>query len=130
MKASVRHIRISPKKANLVATMLGGMTTTKALDILSVMDKRAADIIYKLLASAVANAENNEGKKKENLVISRIWVTKGRTLRRGVPASRGRVAPIKKRSSHIFLELAEVAAPASKKAAKKSSSEKGEATDS
>jgi len=129
MKANLRHIRISPKKANLVATMLAGMTTKKALDILNVMDKRAADIIYKLLASAVANAENNEGKKKENLIISRIWVTKGRTLRRGVPASRGRVAPIKKRSSHIFIELSEVTAPESKKAVK-TSSEKEKGTDS
>ncbi len=108
MKASAKHLRISPHKAMVVAGMLRGKSTEKALDFLKVANKKAADLLYKVLASAVANAENNEGKRSDNLVISRVCVTKGRTLRRGVPASRGRVAPIKKRSSHIFIELEEV----------------------
>jgi len=134
MKASAKHIRISPKKAMVVAGMLRGKTADKALDFLKVANKKAADILHKVIASAVANAENNDGKRAENLVVSRVCVTKGRTLRRGVPASRGRVAPIKKRSSHVFVELEEVFVeqkveakevkpvkkPAAKKPAKKS----------
>ena len=134
MKASAKHIRISPKKAMVVAGMLRGKTAGNALDFLKVANKKAAGILHKVVASAVANAENNDGKRAENLVVSRVCVTKGRTLRRGVSASRGRVAPIKKRSSHVFVELEEVVAeqkaeekktespkkPAVKKSAKKS----------
>lgn len=107
MKASVKHIRISPKKANVVAGLVRGKQVEEALTFLRFANKKGADIIYKIVASAVANAENNDGKKKDNLLVSSIIVTKGRTIRRGVPASRGRVAPIKKRSSHIFVELIE-----------------------
>lgn len=109
MKASVKHIRISPKKANLIAGMIRGKSAKEALIFLKIANKKGADILYKVVASAVANAENNDGKSKENLILSSIVVIKGRTLRRGIPASRGRVAPIKKRSSHIFVELAEQA---------------------
>ena len=108
MKANVRHIQISPKKANVVVGIVRGKSVGEALDFLKVANKKAADILYKVVASAVANAENNEGKRSENLIVKSAFVTKGRVLRRGVPASRGRVSPLKKRSSHIFVELAEV----------------------
>jgi large subunit ribosomal protein L22 len=109
MKASVKHIRISPKKANLVAGIVRGKKATEALSFLKLANKKGADILYKVLASAVANAENNDGKSKDSLLIESIVVTKGRTLRRGIPASRGRVMPIKKRSSHLFVYLREAA---------------------
>jgi len=121
MKASVKHIRISPKKANVVVGIIRGKRVGDALDFLKVANKKAADILYKVVASAVANAENNDGKRSENLFIKTAFVTKGRTLRRGVPASRGRVAPIKKRSSHIFVELAELESSPAEKPAKKTS---------
>jgi len=108
MKASVKHIRISPKKANLVAGLVRGKSAEEALTFLKFANKKGADILYKVVASAVANAENNDAKSKDNLVLSSVVVTKGRTLRRGIPASRGRVAPIKKRSSHLFVELSEI----------------------
>ena len=107
MKASVKHIRISPKKANVIAGLVRGKSAQDALTFLKLANKKGADILYKVVASAVANAENNDGKSKENLYIASVVVTKGRTLRRGIPASRGRVDPIKKRSSHIFVELVE-----------------------
>lgn len=108
MKASVKHIRISPKKANLIAGMVRGKKAKDAADLLKIMNKKAADIIRKVVLSAVANAKNNEGKNEDLLTIGEILVTKGRTYRRGIPASRGRVAPIKKRTSHVFLKLAEL----------------------
>jgi large subunit ribosomal protein L22 len=107
MKATVKHVRISPKKAGIVADLVRGKGSRQALDFLKFANKKAADIIYKLLASAVANAENNDGKDRDNLVVSKIFVTKGRILKRGVPAARGRVKPIVKRTSHIFVELEE-----------------------
>ncbi len=107
MKASVKHIRISPKKANLIAGLVRGKNAEEAITFLKFTNKKGADILEKVVASAVANAENNDGKAKSDLVISSVVVTKGRTLRRGIPASRGRVAPIKKRSSHIFVTLKE-----------------------
>jgi large subunit ribosomal protein L22 len=105
MKASVKHIRISPKKAGLVAALVRRRKALEALSFLKFTHKKGADIIYKVVASAVANAENNDGQQKDDLFIKSIVVTKGRTLKRGIPASRGRVAPIKKRSSHIYVEL-------------------------
>ena len=107
MKASVRHIHISPKKAALVADLVRGKKADEALDFLKFADKKAAGIIYKLVSSAVANAENNDGKRKDSLTVEKIYVTKARKLRRGVPASRGRMMPIYKRHSHIFVELGE-----------------------
>lgn len=111
MKASVRNIHISPKKAALVADLVRGKKTDEALDFLKLADKKAAGIIYKVVASAVANAQNNDGKSKDNLEVSKIYVTKARKLRRGIPGSRGRVVPIYKRFSHIFVELEEMSAP-------------------
>lgn len=112
MKASVRHIHISPKKAALVADLVRGKKADEALDFLKFADKKAAGIIYKVVASAVANAENNEGKRKDSLTVGKIYVTKARKLRRGIPASRGRMMPIYKRHSHIFVELSEPGAAA------------------
>lgn len=128
MKASVRHIHISPKKAALVADLVRGKKTDEALDFLKLADKKAAGIIYKVVASAVANAQNNEGKSKDNLEVAKIYVTKARKVRRGIPGSRGRVDPIVKRSSHIFVELGEMviaeAEPTKPKAAKKTAAAK------
>lgn len=113
MKATVKHVRISPKKACIVADLVRGKGSQQALDFLKFANKKAADIIYKLLASAVANAENNDGKDRDSLVVSKIYVTKGRILKRGVPGARGRVKPIVKRTAHIFVELEEALTSAS-----------------
>ncbi|MCT4592040.1 MAG: 50S ribosomal protein L22 [Candidatus Gracilibacteria bacterium] len=107
MKAILRRVRISPKKANLVAGIVRGKKATDALDFLRFTPKKSAKILYKVIQSAIANAENNFNKDKANLKISSILVTKGPTYKRGVPASRGRVAPILKRTSHITVEVTE-----------------------
>ena len=115
MKAVLRKIRISPKKANLVAGMVRGKKVTEALALLKFMPKKGADIIYKVVHSAASNAKNNFKQDMDELVITRLLVTKGPTYKRSLPISRGRVHPIRKRTSHITVE---VAAPIDKAPAK------------
>jgi len=101
MKAILKSSRISPKKANLVAGLVRGAMVEDALDQLKFTPKKAARIIYKLVASAAANAETNFKQKRDSLYIKEIIVTKGPTYKRSVSVSRGRMHPILKRSSHI-----------------------------
>ncbi len=105
MKAIARNIRISPKKANLVAGLVRKKKAQEALDILKFTPKKGAKILYKVLHSAMANAENNFKQKKDSLVIKEIVVNEGPTFKRSVPVSRGRVHPILKRNSHITVTL-------------------------
>lgn len=105
MKAIAKHVRISPKKANLVAGLVRNKNAMEALDILKFTPKKGAKILYKVLHSAVANAENNFKQKKDALIVKEIVVNEGRTLKRSVPVSRGRVHPILKRTSHITVTV-------------------------
>lgn len=106
MKAILRQIRISPKKANLVAALVRNKKVGNALDILRFTPKKAAPILRKVISSAISNAETNFKQTKDNLYIKEIVVTEGPTYKRSLPASRGRVAPILKRTSHITVKLA------------------------
>jgi len=105
MKAILRQVRISPKKANLVAQLVRGKTVTDALNILRFTPKKAAKIIGKVVKSASANAEENFNQTLENLYIKEIIVTEGTTYKRGVSISKGRVHPILKRTSHITVKV-------------------------
>ena len=106
MQANAKHLRLSPKKANVIAYLVRGRNAQEASNLLNAVNKKGADLFKKVIDSAIANAKNNDGVDNvENLVISSIYVTKASTLRRGVPASRGRIAPIKKRNCHVFVEL-------------------------
>ncbi len=105
MKAILRKIRISPKKANLVAGMVRGKTVKDALAVLKFTPKKGAKIIYKVVHSAASNAKNNFKQSMDDLVITKILVTKGPTYKRSLPISRGRVHPIRKRTSHITVEV-------------------------
>jgi large subunit ribosomal protein L22 len=105
MKAIYRRAKISPKKANLVASMIKGMMVKEALTRLRFTPKKGAKIIYDILKSAVANAENNFNQKDNELVITSILVTKGTVQRRFIPISRGRVHPILKKTAHIIVEV-------------------------
>jgi len=116
MKVLTKNIRISPRKANLVAGLVRGKKAQDALNILKFTPKKAAPILYKVVASAVANAENNQKKDIDNLFIKTVLVTKGPTYKRGMPVSRGRWHPILKRTSHISIELAEEKKPQEKPA--------------
>lgn len=105
MKAIARNIRISPKKANLIAGLVRNKNAQEALNILKFTPKKGAKLLYKVLHSAMANAENNFKQKKDSLVIKEIIVTEGPTFKRSVPVSRGRVHPILKRNAHITVTL-------------------------
>jgi len=105
MKAILRRIRISPKKANLVAGMLRGKQVKEALNILKFIPKKGADILYKVVHSAAYNAKNNFKQDLDDLIITKILVTKGPTFKRTLPVSRGRSHPILKRTCHITVEV-------------------------
>ncbi|MCF7836697.1 50S ribosomal protein L22 [Candidatus Gracilibacteria bacterium] len=108
MKAYLKQARISPKKVNVVASLVRGKKVSEALTMLKFTPKRSAPVLAKLIASAAANAENNFKQDKEKLQISKIIVDAGMTLKRGNPISRGRWHPILKRSSRISVELSPI----------------------
>lgn len=119
MKAIVRTSRITPKKANLIAGMIRTKSANEALEILKYTPKKAADILYKLVNSAINNAVNNFKQDQKVLIIKEVIVTKGPTLKRGVPVSRGRIYPILKRTAHITIILGIDAEAAGTKKTKK-----------
>ena len=105
MKAKLRFKSISPKKANLVADLVRGKKVDEALNILKFTPKKAADILYRVVRSAAANAENNFKQKIEDLYVKEIIVTQGPMHRRQISISRGRSHPILKKTSHITVEV-------------------------
>jgi large subunit ribosomal protein L22 len=111
VKASARHIQISPQKVRLVVDVVRGKDAGEALDVLRFMPQKAAEPVFKLIQSAVANAEQNFGLEMEELYISRIFADDGPRRRLspygGRFGARGRFKPILRRSSHITVVLAE-----------------------
>lgn len=108
MKASTTDVRISPRKVRLVVDAVRGKSVNQAMNILAFTRKKAARPVQKLLKSAVANAVENHGVRDvDDLVIDRITVDEGPTLKRFTPRARGRATPIHKRTSHIRVLLRE-----------------------
>lgn len=109
--AKARYVPMTPRKVRLVVDAVRGKGAREALDTLRFMPQRAAEPVYKLIESAVANAEQNFGLEAEELVVSRIYADDGPRHRKapygGRFAGRGRFRPIVKRSSHITVVLAE-----------------------
>ncbi|MDD3646602.1 MAG: 50S ribosomal protein L22 [Candidatus Gracilibacteria bacterium] len=105
MKAYGKNIRISPKKLRVVAEVIRGEKVDEALKFLKFAPKKGAGILYKIVSSAAANAQNNDGQKLDDLYIGSVVVNKGIVYKRGNPVSRGRMHPILKRTSNITLEL-------------------------
>lgn len=105
MKAYVHQTRISPRKVHLVAGMIKNKPVNEAKALLQFLPKRAAPILRKLLLSAIANAENNFQQKASDLVVTKVHIGKGATLKRFMPVSRGRAYPILKRTSNVTLEV-------------------------
>ena len=106
---SAKHMgaRVSPKKVATVLDLIRGKTVEKAKVILSFDTSKPAKIVLKVLKSAEANALNNNKMDKNKLVISEVWVGAGTTMKRMSPGAKGRADPILKRSSHIYINLAE-----------------------
>lgn len=105
MKAYAKNIRISPKKLRVVGEVVRGMDAPEALKFLKFAPKKWADMLYKVLASAVANAVHNDSQEAGSLVIQTLVITKWMVYKRGRPVSRGRMHPILKRTSNVHLEL-------------------------
>jgi len=105
MKAYGKNIRISPKKLRVIAEIVRGQDAWEALAFLKFAPKKWANLLYKVLASAVANAENNDNQKVETLYISSLSIDKWVVYKRWNAVSRGRSHPILKRTSNIKLEL-------------------------
>lgn len=105
MKAYGKNIRISPKKLRVIAEVIRSMNIDEALNFLKFAPKKGADLMYKILASAVANAINNDSQKLENLKLGTLSISKWIVYKRWNPVSRGRMHPILKRTSNIILEL-------------------------
>ena len=107
VRAYLKNLQISPRKVRLVADLVRGLDVVKAQQVLTFNDKKCAPYLLKLLNSAIANAENNNSLKKENLYIKTILVDEGFTLKRWKPRAMGRATPIKKRASRITILVAE-----------------------
>ncbi|NLT39259.1 MAG: 50S ribosomal protein L22 [Clostridiales bacterium] len=102
-RASAQYVRMSPRKVRLVCDIVRGEDTKKALAILSATPKAAAEVIRKVLKSAIANAENNFGMDPDNLYISEIYADGGTIIKRYQPRAKGRGYRINKRTSHITI---------------------------
>ncbi|ETN91876.1 50S ribosomal protein L22 [Gammaproteobacteria bacterium MOLA455] len=98
---------MSAQKARLVADQIRGKSVESALDILQFSSKKGADIIKKVLESAIANAEHNDGADVDELRVSTIFVDEGMTMKRIRPRAKGRADRILKRSCHITVKVAE-----------------------
>ena len=105
--AKLSGARISAQKARLVADQIRGKKGGEALNLLAFSSKKAAEIIKKVLESAVANAEHNEGADVDDLKVSTVFVNEGRSLKRIMPRAKGRADRIVKRSCHITVKVAD-----------------------
>ena len=101
VSAILNGVRISPQKARLVADLIRGKKVDNALDILSFSPKKGAEIIKRVVESAIANAENNNGADIDDLKIKTIYINKGTVLKRIRAQSKGRAGKIIKPTSHI-----------------------------
>lgn len=106
-RAVARYVRISPRKVRLVLDTIRGKNVNDALAILKFTPNRAAGIIEKVLKSAIANAENNNGMDRDNLYIAKAVADQGPMLKRLLPRAMGRSNIIRKKTSHITVIVKE-----------------------
>ena len=109
MEVTAKHkgARISAQKARLVVDQIRGKTVDEALQILSYSPKKAAHLVKKVLESAIANAEHNNGFDVDELKIATAFIDEGMTMKRIKPRAKGRADRILKRSCHITVRVAE-----------------------
>jgi large subunit ribosomal protein L22 len=105
--AKMKGARLSAQKARLVADQIRGKGVEEALQLLTFSPKKGAEIIKKVLDSAIANAEHNEGADVDELKVSTIYVDEGLTMKRISPRAKGRADRIFKRSCHITVKVAD-----------------------
>ncbi len=108
VKASLKYLRISPRKVRLLTNLIKGLSVKSAEANLLHISKKSSKPLLKLLKSAMANAEHNFNLDKDNLFVRAIRVDEGPALKKWRPRARGAASPIRKRTSHIFLTLKEI----------------------
>lgn len=115
-RAVAKHVRISPNKARRVVNLVRGLPAKEALIVLQFAPQSASEQVYKVLASAIANAENNERLDPDALLVSEAFVDEGPTLKRFRPRAQGRAFRIRKRTCHITIavEAVQTVRPAKK----------------
>ena len=113
-QAVLKFVRLSPQKGRLLADLVRGKPVGEALNTLTFSRQRAAGIIRKVLESAIANAENNDGADVDELKIAAIFVDEGPTMKRIRPRAKGRADRILKRTSHITIKVSDGRAVAGK----------------
>jgi large subunit ribosomal protein L22 len=106
-RAQLTHARITPRKVKIVCDLIRGQDTKTAVAILQNTPNAAAELLLKLVNSAVANAENNHSMDPDNLYVSETYANPGPTLKRGMARARGGYARILKRTSHITVVVKE-----------------------
>jgi large subunit ribosomal protein L22 len=106
-KAVARFVRIAPRKARQVIDLIRGKQVGDAQTILKFTPRFSADVIGKVLNSAIANAENNNKMNRDRLIVTEAYVDQGPTMKRYMPRAQGRASLIHKRTSHITIVLAE-----------------------
>lgn len=107
VSATVKYVRFSPQKGRLVVDQIRGLPVARALDILEYSKKRAAVYVKKVLDSAIANAEHNNGADIDDLIVSEVYVDQGPTFKRLLPRAKGRADRILKRTSHITVTVSD-----------------------
>jgi large subunit ribosomal protein L22 len=107
-RAQVRFARHTPMKARRVVDLIRGLPASEAQAVLQFAPQSASETVYKVLSSAIANAEHNFKLDRDTLFVSRAWVDEGPTLKRFRPRAMGRATPIHKRTSHIAVALTPV----------------------
>ncbi|MBT5228758.1 MAG: 50S ribosomal protein L22 [Methylococcales bacterium] len=105
--AKLKHARISAQKCRLVADQVRGMQVESAVELLQFSTKKAASIVKKVLESAIANAEHNDGADIDELKVKTIFIDEGPTLKRIRARAKGRASRILKRTSHITIAVAD-----------------------
>lgn len=105
--AKLSNTRISAQKCRLVADQIRGLKVDRALDVLTFSTKKSARILKKVIESAIANAEHNDGADVDELMVSAIEVAEGPTLKRLSPRAKGRANRILKRTCHITIQVSE-----------------------
>ena len=115
VRATAKYVRVSPRKARLVADLVRGKSVPEARAILAFATRDAAVPVGKVLNSAAANADNNHGMRSDELVLAHVTVDPGPTIKRFRPRARGSASPILKRTCHITIGLAQPAAGARKR---------------
>jgi large subunit ribosomal protein L22 len=113
--ARATHVRVTPMKARRVIDLIRDMPAQEALAMLKFQPQAASEPVAKVLASAIANAEHNRNLDPETLVVSRAYVDEGSTLKRFQPRAQGRAYRIRKRTSHITIEVESVETPTKQK---------------